>query len=89
MNSFIDEGFSKEMFVDSKKDPAKSTGILVKKLAGLGEILRGVYAGHSGRDSLVQAIDKIIVDLSTVSRDRWNIINAVNNIKSVWGDDKS
>lgn len=89
LNSFIDEGFSKEMFVDSKKDPAKSTGILVKKLAGLGEILRGVYAGHSGRDSLVQAIDKIIVDLSTVSRDRWNIIDAVNNIKSVWGDDKS
>ena len=41
-----------------KKDPAKSTGILVKKLAGLGEILRGVYVGHSGRDSLVQAIDK-------------------------------
>ena len=89
LNSFIDEGFSKEMFVDSKKDPAKSTGILVKKLAGLGEILRGVYAGHSGRDSLVQAIDKIIVDLSTVSRDRWNIFDAVNKIKSVWGDDKS
>lgn len=89
LNSFIDEGFSKEMFVDSKKDPAKSTGILVKKLAGLGEILRGVYVGHSGRDSLVQAIDKIIVDLSTVSRDRWNILDAVNKIKSVWGDDKS
>lgn len=88
LNSFIDEGFSKEMFVDSKKDPAKSTGILVKKLAGLGEILRGVYVGHSGRDSLVQAIDKIIVDLSTVSRDRWNILDAVNKIKSVWGDDK-
>lgn len=89
LDSFIDEGFSKEMFVDSKKDPAKSTGILVKKLAGLGEILRGVYVGHSGRDSLVQAIDKIIVDLSTVSRDRWNILDAVNKIKSVWGDDKS
>ena len=89
LNSFIDEGFSKEMFVDSKKDPAKSTGILVKKLAGLGEILRGVYVGRSGRDSLVQAIDKIIVDLSTVSRDRWNILDAVNKIKSVWGDDKS
>ena len=89
LNSFIDEGFSKEMFVDSKKDPAKSTGILVKKLAGLGEILRGVYVGHSGRDSLVQAIDKIIVDLSTVSRDRWHILDAVNKIKSVWGDDKS
>lgn len=89
LNSFIDEGFSKEMFVDSKKDPSKSTGILVKKLAGLGEILRGVYVGHSGRDSLVQAIDKIIVDLSTVSRDRWNILDAVNKIKSVWGDDKS
>lgn len=89
LNSFIDEGFSKEMFVDSKKDPAKSTGILVKKLAGLGEILRGVYVRHSGRDSLVQAIDKIIVDLSTVSRDRWNILDAVNKIKSVWGDDKS
>lgn len=61
----------------------------MKKLAGLGEILRGVYVGHSGRDSLVQAIDKIIVDLSTVSRDRWNILDAVNKIKSVWGDDKS
>ena len=89
LNSFIDEGFSEEMFVDSKKDPAKATGILVRKLEGLGEILRGVYVGHSGRDSLVQAIDKIIVDLSTVSRDRWNILDAVNKIKSVWGDDKS
>jgi hypothetical protein len=89
LNSFIDEGFSKEMFVDSKKDPAEATGILVRKLAGLGEILRGVYAGYSDRDSLVQAIDEIIVDLSTVSRDRWDILDAVNKIKSVWGDDKS
>lgn len=89
LNSLIDEGFSKEMFVDSKKDPAEATGILVRKLADLGEILRGVYAGHSGRDSLVQAIDEIIVDLSTVSGDRWGILDAVNKIKSVWGDDKS
>ena len=89
LNSFIDEGFSEEMFVDSKKDPAKATGILVRKLEGLGEILRGVYAGYSGRDSLVQAIDEVIVDLSTVSRDRWGILDAVNKIKSVWGDDKS
>ena len=90
LNSFIDEGFSKEMFVDSKKDPANVTGILVRKLADLGEILRGgVYAGYSGRDSLVQAIDEIIVDLSTVSGDRWDILDAVNKIKSVWGDDKS
>lgn len=89
LNSFIDEGFSKEMFVDSKKDPAEATGILVRKLAGLGKILRGVYAGYSDRDSLVQAIDEIIVDLSTVSRDRWDILDAVNKIKSVWGDDKS
>lgn len=89
LNSFIDEGFSEEMFVDSKKDPAKATGILVRKLEGLGEILRGVYAGYSGRDSLVQAIDEVIVDLSTVSRDRWGILDAVNKIKSVWEDDKS
>ena len=89
LNSFIDEGFSEEMFVDSKKDPAKATGILVRKLEGLGEILRGVYAGYSGRDSLVKAIDEVIVDLSTVSRDRWGILDAVNKIKSVWGDDKS
>ena len=89
LNSFIDEGFSKEMFVDSEKDPAEATGILVSKLAGLGEILGGVYAGHSDRDSLVQAIDEIIVDLSTVSGDRWDILDAVNKIKSVWGDDKS
>ena len=89
LNSFIDEGFSEEMFVDSKKDPAKATGILVRKLEGLGKILRGVYAGYSGRDSLVQAIDEVIVDLSTVSRDRWGILDAVNNIKSVWEDDKS
>lgn len=90
LNSFIDEGFSKEMFVDSKKDPANVTGILVRKLADLGEILRGgVYAGYSGRDRLVQAIDEIIVDLSTVSGDRWDILDAVNKIKSVWGDDKS
>ena len=89
LNSFIDEGFSEEMFVDSKKDPAKATGILVRKLEGLGEILRGVYVGYSGRDSLVQAIDEVIVDLSTVSRDRWGILDAVNKIKSVWEDDKS
>ena len=89
IKGFIDEGFSEEMFVDSKKDPAKATGILVRKLEGLGEILRGVYAGYSGRDSLVQAIDEVIVDLSTVSRDRWGILDAVNKIKSVWGDDKS
>ena len=89
LNSFIDEGFSKEMFVDSEKDPAEATGILVSKLAGLGKILGGVYAGYSDRDSLVQAIDEIIVDLSTVSGDRWDILDAVNKIKSVWGDDKS
>lgn len=89
LNSLIDEGFSKEMFVDSEKDPAEATGILVSKLAGLGKILGGVYAGHSDRDSLVQAIDEIIVDLSTVSGDRWYILDAVNKIKSVWGDDKS
>ena len=48
-----------------------------------------MYAGYSGRDSLVQAIDEVIVDLSTVSRDRWGILDAVNKIESVWGDDKS
>ena len=89
LNSFIDEGFSKEMFVDSEKDPAEATGILVSKLAGLGKILGGVYAGHFDRGSLVQAIDEVIVDLSTVSRDRWGILDVVNKIKSVWGDDKS
>ena len=89
LNSFIDEGFSKEMFVDSEKDPAEATGILVSKLAGLGKILGGVYAGHFDRGSLVQAIDEIIVGLSTVSRYRWDILDAVNKIKSVWGDDKS
>ena len=61
----------------------------MSKLAGLGKILGGVYAGHFDRGSLVQAIDEIIVGLSTVSRYRWDILDAVNKIKSVWGDDKS